>query len=190
MSRNGIPQVLTADQGSAYTSKEFEEFADEIDMKIRFNSAKHSQGSAHAETALKKVKKWLKRCSSENELCLAILAWHQTPVAQGRPSPAEIHLGRNVRDGISWKVEQSIVEWEDVQKWREYRNNEAKHYYDRGARILGDLERGDLVWVWNGIEKSWEEGRVVAKLDHPRSFEVKLKNGSRIGRNRRGMKRE
>jgi hypothetical protein len=190
MSRNGIPRVLTADQGSAFTSKELEEFAEEMDMKIRFGSAKYSQGNAHAEAAVKRVKKWLRRCSSENDLCKAILAWHQTPVAQGRPSPAEIHLGRNVRDGLSWKVEQSMVEWDDVRKWREDRNREAKRFYDHGARKLGDLDQGELVWVWNGIDKIWEEGKIVSKLDRPRSFEVELKNGSRIERNRRDLKRD
>ncbi len=190
ISRNGIPRVLTADQGSAYTSKELEDFAEGMDMKIRFGSVKHWQGNAHAKAAVKRVKKWLKRCNNENELCMAILAWHQTPVAQGRPSPADIHLGRNVRDGISWKVEQSRVEWEDVQKWREAHNKEAKQYHDRGARILEDLEQGELVWVWNGADKAWEEGKVVGKLDRPRSFEVELKNGSRIERNRRDLKRD
>jgi hypothetical protein len=80
ISRNGIPRVLTADQGSAYTSHELAEFAETFEMQIRVGSAKYSQGNAHAEAAVKRVKKWLKRCNTENELCMAILAWHQTPV--------------------------------------------------------------------------------------------------------------
>ncbi len=188
VSRNGIPRVLTADQGSAYTSGELKEFAETMEMQIRVGSVKYSQGNAHAEAAVKRVKKWLKRCNSEDELCLAILSWHQTPVAPGRPSPAEIHLGRNVRDGLTWRVEQSMVEWKDVQQWRELRNQEAKKHYNRGSRILTELSTQEAVWVWNGGEKKWESGIVLEKLDRPRAYLVELKDGSRIERNRRDLK--
>ncbi len=188
ISRNGIPRVVTADQGTAYTSFEFQQFCEKMEIQRRVNSAKHSQGNAHAEAAVKRVKKWLKKCTDEDDLCKAILAWHQTPLAQGRPSPAEIHLGRNVRDGLSWRVEQARIDWQDVRLWREARNAGAKKFYDRGSRALAELAEDQKVWVWTENEKRWKEGVVLQKLTRPRSYLVKMADGSEIERNRRDLK--
>jgi hypothetical protein len=189
ISRNGILRVITADQGTAYTSAEFlVEFCGSFGIRGCVGSAKHSQGNAHAEAAVKRVKKWLKRCASEDELCMAILAWHQTPMAEGRPSPAEVHLGRNVRDGLSWRVEQSCVDWNDVWAWREARNAKAKKYYDVGSWPLAELEKGQKVFVWDTVAKSWMKGVVLKRLERPRSYRVQLVTGACIERNRRDLK--
>ncbi len=180
--------MITADQGSAYTSSEFRAFCEKMEITNRVNSAKYSQGNAHAEAAVKRVKKWLKKCKDEDELSLAILAWHQTPMAPGRPSPAEIHLGRNVRDGLSWWVDQAKVDWNDVQLWREERNGKAKVHYDKGTRALKELQPGDEVFIWHGEAKRWKEGRVVQKLQRPQSYLIRTADGSEIERNRRDIK--
>ncbi len=188
ISRNGIPRVFTADQGAAYTSEEFQEFCRKMDIRSCVSSAKHSQGNAHAEAAVKRVKKWLKRCNDEDDLCMAVLAWHQTPLAQGRPSPSEIHLGRNVRDGLAWRVDQVKVDWNDVRLWREQRNRAAKNLYDRGTRQLVDLQNDQKIWVWMEDERKWKAGMVVKKLNRPRSYLVRLEDGSEIERNRKELK--
>ncbi len=186
--RNGIPRVFVSDQGTAFTSREFKEFCEKHGIMPRTNSPKHSQGNAHAEAAVKRVKKWLKRCSNEDDLCSAILAWHQTPMAEGRPSPAEIHMGRSLRDELSWKVQQRIVCWEDVKCWKTARNMIAKEHYDKGARNLNEFEAGTKVLVWNDRSKLWDQGTVKKKLDRPRSYLICLESGSEIERNRRDLK--
>lgn len=180
--------MFTADQGAAYTSEEFQEFCRKMDIRSCVSSAKHSQGNAHAEAAVKRVKKWLKRCNDEDDLCMAVLAWHQTPLAQGRPSPSEIHLGRNVRDGLAWRVDQVKVDWNDVRLWREQRNRAAKNLYDRGTRQLVDLQNDQKIWVWMEDERKWKAGMVVKKLNRPRSYLVRLEDGSEIERNRKELK--
>jgi hypothetical protein len=188
MARNGVPRVLMADQGSAYTGSELKEFCEKMEIRLTVNSAKHSQGNAFAEAAVKRVKKWIKKCKDEDDLCMAILRWHQTPLADGRPSPAEIHLGRNVRDGLSWKVEQVQVDWKDVRHWRESRNRMAKEFYDRTAKPMKELEPGQQIYVWNGQDRKWESGRVLKKLDRPRSYLLKTDTGSMIEQNRKDIK--
>ncbi len=186
--RNGIPRVFVSDQGTAFTSSEFKDFCEKQGIVPRTNSPKHSQGNAHAEAAVKRVKKWLKRCTNEDDLCAAILAWRQTPMAEGRPSPAEIHMGRSLRDELSWKVQQRIVCWEDVKCWKVARNLVAKGQYDKRARNLNEFVAGEKVLVWNERSKLWEQGTVKKKLDRPRSYLISLESGSEIERNRRDLK--
>ncbi len=182
MTRNGIPRVFTSDQGSAFRSQEFEKFCDEFGIKRVDGSAKHERGNAHAEAAVKKIKKLLTRCGNEDELVKAILAWHQTEVAPGRPSPAQIHLGRNLRDELNWNVQQAQVQWEEVRNWREARNDKAKNYFDRGTRELSPLTKGQKVFV--RVEDKWKEGTIEQYLERPRSYAIKMDEGRTLERNR------
>jgi hypothetical protein len=182
MTRNGVPRVFTSDQGSAYTSHEFENFCKEMGIRRVDGSAKHERGNAHAEASVKKVKKLLARCRSEDEVMKAILAWHQTPIAPGRPSPAQIHLGRNVRDELHWNVQQACVQWGEVKTWKEEKQLRAKQDFDKGTRVLKSLDEGQEVFV--RIDDEWKEGKIVKQLDRPRSYEVEMQNGRRLERNR------
>jgi transposase InsO family protein len=182
MARNGIPRVFTSDQGSAFTSNKFQEFCRKYGIKRADGSAKHERGNAHAEAAVKKIKKLLMRCKDEDELVRAMLAWHQTELAAGRPSPAQIHLGRNLRDELNWNVEQKTIQWEEVRQWRQKRNDKAKEYFDRGTKELVELTKGQKVFVRKGDE--WKEGMIVEKLARPRSYKVRMEDGRELERNR------
>jgi hypothetical protein len=186
MIRNGIPRVFHSDRGSAYTGNEFEKFCKDMSIRRTDASAKHERGNAHAEAAVKRVKKWLMRCRSEDELMKASLAWHQTPIMPGRPSPAQIHLGRNIRDELHWTVEKANISWEDVRSWKSKMNDEAKKYFDRGTRELEPLHDNQDVFVFTKGE--WKEGKVLRKLERPRSYQVELKDGAILERNRVKLK--
>jgi transposase InsO family protein len=186
MTRNGIPRVFTSDQGSAYTSGEFKEFCVKNGITRKDGSAKHERGNAHAEAAVKKIKKLLNRCANEDELMSAILAWHQTEMAPGRPSPAQVHLGRNLRDDLHWNVQQALVQWSEVKDWKEKKNDKAKEYFDRGTRALKVLDEGQKVLV--RVTDEWKEGKIKRKLERPRSYEVEMENGRVLERNRVKLK--
>jgi hypothetical protein len=186
MTRNGIPRVFTSDQGSAYTSKEFNDFCVKMGIKRVDGSAKHERGNAHAEAAVKKVKKLLGRCRSEDELVTAILAWHQTEMTPGRATPAQIHLGRNLRDELHWNVQQACVQWKDVRDWKEKKQELTKKNFDKGTRELSLLDEGQNVFVQ--IDDSWKEAKIVKKLDRPRSYQIETENGKILERNRVKLK--
>jgi transposase InsO family protein len=161
MLRNGIPRVFHSDRGSAYTSKEFEDHCQSMGISRRDASAKHERGNAHAEAAVKQIKKYLKRCRNEDELVKAVLAWQQTERCPGRPSPAQIHMGRNLRDELHWEVRQAEIQWEDVRHWKEAKNMDAKKYFDKGTKLLSELDEGQEVFVrW---KKEWREGTIQRK---------------------------
>ena len=91
----------------------------------------------------------------------SLLAWHQTPIAPGRPSPAQIHLGRNLRDDLHWDVHQSKIDWGEVRRWKEKKNEKAKHYFDRGTRKLDKLTPNQNFFVW--FKDEWKDGIVLKK---------------------------
>ncbi len=183
MARNGVPRQFHSDQGAAFMSAEFRAFCQKWGIKATEASAKHPRGNAIAEAAVKKVKKILCMAMSEDELTKALLAMHQTPVAPGRPSPAQLHFGRNVRDDLHPRVTAAHISWQEVREWKEAVALERKHTYDRGTRALRGLWEGEVVLVHQGGR--WERAKVLRSLPRPRSYLVQvLRTGQRLERNR------
>ncbi len=183
LTRNGVPRFLYADEGSAYESMEFCTFCEEWGIKLITCSGEYPQGNGTAEAAVKRVKKWLSGANSEDELARAILAWHQTPIASGRPTPAQLHLGRNVRDEITNKIKKSQVNWDEVQLWKQSQKSEQAAAYNKRAKDLPELQIGDPVFV--SMHGQWLRGIIEQYADRPRSFRIKMSDtGARVERNR------
>jgi hypothetical protein len=188
MMRQGIPRKIQADQGSTYNSNEFKRFCEKWGIQLVLSSPKHEQGNAIAEAYVKKLKRLFVGSKDEDELVSAFLAMNQTPMGPGRPSPAEIHLGRNVRDELHGKISQAQVEWEEVKTWKEEKQMTDKTLYDRGARDLDDLKPGEPVRVWHNDR--WRKGQVQEKSkERPRSYKVELNEGRCLERNRVKIRR-
>jgi transposase InsO family protein len=59
--RFGIPQTITTDQGTMFTSREFDDFATSMGIKILNSSPYYAQANGQAEAANRGVVKLVKR---------------------------------------------------------------------------------------------------------------------------------
>jgi transposase InsO family protein len=183
MMRHGVPRQFHSDQGSPYTSAEFRSFCDKWGIRVSLGSPKHPRGNAIAESYVKKVKRILRTAKDEDEIARAILAMHQTPVAPGRPSPAQLHLGRNLRDELHPRVTPMPVEWNEMREWKKAIADERKRFFDRGTRPLPELGVGALVLVRH--KDQWQRAIVEAIQGRPRSYSVRVtQTGQVLQRNR------
>jgi len=71
--RFGIPQTITTDQGSMFTSGEFEEFTTSMGVKLLNSSPYYAQANGQAESSNKGVIKLIKRKIEEQPRW-----WHTT----------------------------------------------------------------------------------------------------------------
>jgi transposase InsO family protein len=188
MSRNGVPRVFHSDQGSTFMAGEFRAFCKAWGIQVTEGSAKHPRGNAIAETYVKKIKRILRTARDDDDLAKAILALRQTPLAPGRPSPAQLHLGRNLRDELHTRVEKFDGDWREIRQWREAMAASRKKQFDRGTGVLSELAVGTLVLAWHN--EWWERATVVAKLARPRSYTVKLCMSGRLLERNRHLIRE
>jgi transposase InsO family protein len=143
--RQGIPRQVHADQGSAYTAAEFREFCEKWHVHLTWGSPKHPQGNAIAEATVKKIKHLMKGARTEDDFVAAFLAMNQTPMAPGRPTPAQLHMGRNVRDELHAQVDQEAVDWDQIRQWKEAKKAAEKVKYNKSARELSELSVGQKV---------------------------------------------
>jgi transposase InsO family protein len=188
MSRNGVPPQFHSDQGSPYTSNEFQQFRTAWGIRVTAGSPKHQRGNAIAEAYVKKVKHILRTARDDDEIARALLAMHQTPLANGRPSPAQLHLGRNVRDELHPQVTAANVSWAEMREWKQALAEERKKHFDRGTGVLHELGVGELVLVRH--KDRWQRGVISAVQDRPRSYTVRLcESGQVLQRNRHLLRR-
>ena len=69
--RFGIPQTITTDQGTMFTSGEFDEFAIGMGIKVLISSPYYAQANGQAEASNKGIIKLIKRKIEEN-----LRSWH------------------------------------------------------------------------------------------------------------------
>lgn len=133
--RFGFPHIIVGDN-MPLDSYECKTFAKENDIKIVTTSPRYPQSSGMAERAVGICKNVLRKSNDESEIQKALLAYRTTPTKHMTYSPSQLLQNRNLRIDLpmhnnKFKPELCV----DVQKQLERKQNEAKSYYDRDARV-------------------------------------------------------
>jgi transposase InsO family protein len=182
---SGCPKQLWCDQGSAFDSYEFRDFATELGITVCYSSAEYPQSNGAAESAVKILKHLRKCAQTENELFRAVLYLQNTVKRAHSASPAQVFLGRNTRTPLTTTVRPSPISWKQHFEDRVGDQRRMKNAYDTpGKREHVDLFPGARVLVHNVRGKS-QEAVVVHATSTPRTYLVEFSNGSRSIRNRR-----
>jgi hypothetical protein len=173
--RFGIPQTITTDQGSQFTSGEFEEYANSLGIKLLNPSPYYAQVNGKAEAANKGIIKLIKRKIDESPkrwhtvLNEALWAYKMAYHGATKVSPSQLVYGHDVV--LSWELragsrrtslqDQLLVddysammkeESEDLAGNRlrgldniEKNKRRVARWYDKKAKGK-EFAEGDLVW--------------------------------------------
>ena len=95
--RHGIPEVLLSDNGPQFVSTEFAAFCDLYGITHITSSPYWPRGNGKAESAVKIVKTFMKKCA---DIQLALLTYRNTPQEGHSLSPAQRSMGRRTRLNI------------------------------------------------------------------------------------------
>ena len=161
----GVPEHLSSDGGPEYTSQIIKDFMSRWGITHRLSSAYHPQSNGRAEVALKAMKRLLVDNVDENgnintdAVMRGMLQLRNTPERDSGLSPAQVLLGRSLRDSlpapppfanrVSVFDETSPVDhhWNDTWRAKEnvLRARLAKQVdrLDRNTRKLAPLFIGD-----------------------------------------------
>lgn len=183
-SRYGIPRIVRSDNGRQFDSMEFRNFSQEYTFKWVSSSPKYPQSNGQAESAVKLLKKIMKK---NEDPFKGLLAYRNTKLACGA-SPAQLMMGRMLRENLPIKEDKLKPKLPDhklvKQKLQKEKEEQKKNYDNRhkANKELKELETGTRVWIVT--EK--KEGIVTRKRDEPRSYEIQTDSGV-IRRNRRHL---
>ena len=131
-----------------------------------------------------------------DDIAAALLQHRNTPIRGLNKSPAELALGRELRDTIPLPTERYRVnpEWAYVLRERERtmvkENKLLKSKHDTNARTLPELMVGDFVRCQNVRTGLWDRSGVVVEVLEYRQYNVKMDGSSRLSlRNRRHLQK-
>lgn len=186
-SRHGIPQTLITDNGPQYSSDEFAKFAASYNFSHVTSSPYYPQSNGCAERAVQTAKNLLKESADPY---LAMLTYRTTPLQWCGLSPAELLMGRRLRDNLPQVTPQLTPEWHYLEEFRkqdaEYKAKQKTNYDRRHrTRPLPLIPDSSEVWITSNSDGP-VPGRVSGQLDMPRSYDVSTQSGV-VRRNRRHL---
>ena len=207
----GVPREISSDGGPEFIAKETEDFFRRWGIHHRLSSAYHPASNGRAELAVKTAKRLLMDNVSANgslnndAIVRAFLTYRNTPDPGCKLSPAQILLGRQLRDTLpcinkdvmlfnnaevhpqwreAWKAKEEALKVRYVKSME----NLAEH-----ARPLPPLEHGDRVIIQNQtgrFAKKWDKSGTIVEVKPNDQYTVKVDGSGRLTlRNRRFLRK-
>lgn len=172
-STHGLPEILVSDNGSAFTSAEFQLFVQRNGFHHIKSAPYHPATNGLAERAVQTVKSGLKKTSGDMDTRLSrlLFQYRLTPHSTTGQSPAELLLKRKPRSHLDFLFPSLETR---VRKHQE----EQKERHDLNARHRS-FQVGDKVYVLNrrGGSPKWSSG-VITTILGPLTMLVRLEDGS------------
>lgn len=170
-SRNGIPQILVTDNGSQFTSQEFQEFVKANGIKHKLSAPYHASTNGQAERFVQSLKQAIRASkqdggSPQTKLDRFLLAYRNAAHSVTGETPAMLFLKRSLRIRLDNLRPNLEIRYKDqLFKQASYRTKRAK------AR---EFEENDLVLVRNYLGKpKWVPGVIIAR-EGPLNYQVKV----------------
>jgi hypothetical protein len=166
--RFGIPQTITTDQGTQFTSSEFRDFAESTGIKLLNSSPYYAQANGQAEASnkimikiiLKKIDQKPKRWHSVlNE---ALWAYRMAPHGATQTSPYELVYGHHAI--LPWEIQSDsrrVILQKDLSSkdYNDLMMDELEGLHMIRLRALENIEKNKKVKV-----KQFAEGDLVWKV--------------------------
>ena len=190
MSRHGLPEVFHSDNGPAFSSLEFQQFAKQYQFQHVTSSPRFPQSNGLVERTVQTAKKLLKKAYEDNkDPYLAILELRNTPIPGVELSPTQLLMGRRTRSIIPIKntlLKPMAYDPSEVQRVLKGKQQVQKKYFDQSCKSLEPLKHGDNIRVRQ--RGTWEPAVLLGRSDkaEPRSYIVKA-NEHHYRRNRRDI---
>ena len=199
--RWGTPEEISTDGGTNLASSEVLDFYRRWGVKLRLSSVHYPQSNGRAEAAVRSAKRMIRDnvrgdgSLDTDELARALMQHRNTPLRETDKSPAQLVLGRQLRDSIPMYKDfyKPDNHWGATLREREkdmikVRDRE-KEAYDIHAKQLPRLRVGTEVALQDPISRAWDKSGTIMEQYPYRQYLVKVDGSGRVTRrNRRHLK--
>ena len=199
--RWGTPEEIATDGGTNLSSAEMLDFYRRWGVNLRLSSAHYPQSNGRAEAAVRSGKRILRDNVKGNgsldtdETAKALMQYRNTPLRGIEKSPAQLALGRQLRDSIPMVKEYYLPDshWLATLQERERAMSKSikhdKDLYDVQARQLPYLRVGNKVLIQDPVTKMWDRSGIIMERYPYRKYLIKIDGSGRMSRrNRRHIK--
>ena len=132
----------------------------------------------------------MEKCHAQHQdPYLALLDYRNTPI--DGVSPAQALMSRRLRSAlpiVQHKLAPSVINGAQFYTNRQRQQQHQKRYYDKTARSLSPLQKGEIARFKLDPNSKWTKGKVVQPHVTPRSYIIETKDGTQYRRNRRHLR--
>lgn len=183
---HGIPEKLVSDNGTQYTSQEFEKFSKDYGFVHETSSPLYPRSNGLSERNVQTIKRLLQKCKECGaDPHMAMLCLRSTPIDHHLPSPAELLNGRSFKSNLPAVSRGQLG---DIPTILQDRQDRQKSRHDTTTRQLDPVKPGQSVRVQNQTTHVWEPAVVVDVAAAPRSYIISKEDGTTLRRNRRHLR--
>lgn len=180
----GLAERIISDNGPCFKAEKFRQFCEALGICHTTSSPHYHEGNGRAERAIQTVKQMQKKSTSDVQLTMAIIAYHDTPASSDLPSPAELFFNRKINSRLGLMFQPATLT--DIQK-SELAKRRAAHLKPFAERMNYAPE--DPVWFTEDGSPEWKPGYIESRDARPDSFWLVSEDGSRrLRRNRHDIK--
>eukprot|EP00731_Ephydatia_muelleri_P000767 Em0001g767a len=173
---HGLPEMVVSDNGSAFTSAEFQTFVKRNGIRHVRSAPYHPSSNGQAERVVQTFKEAILKTTGDLDARLArfIFQYRLTPHTTTGLSPAEMLLGRRPRSHLD-------LLHPDISPKVTQRQERQKEAHDQHAKYR-KFQNGDLVYARNFHgSPTWVPG-VVTAMSGPVSMVIQLEDGQAVRR--------
>ena len=173
----GLPKTVVSDNGSCFTSREFQLFMSRNGIHHIRTSPYHPSSNGLAERAVRVFKesfKKMKEGTVTDRLARMLFAYRNTPHSTTGVPPAELMFGRKLRgqfDILKPSVETTV----------EYHQERQKLNHDQHSRMRSFSEREAVFFRNFGPGETWQAG-TITRVSGPLSYHIQLADGRVVRR--------
>ena len=184
----GYPEAIRSD-GAGQFRAQFNELCRNKSIRHELSSAYNPQSNGLAESAVKNMKRLVKKCAAGKEdFEEALLCWRNMPKASC-PSPFQLMFGRRARTTLP-TLPAAMCPFTDAARERMQQEkdtmSESLSHRNDGSTKLPPLQVGQAVLIQDPGTGEWRTRGVIGEIrDSGRSYFVELADGSTFLRNRR-----
>jgi hypothetical protein len=190
-SRYGIPDLVVSDNAKQFVSADFDKFSETWKFSHRTSSPLYPQSNGKAEAAVKTAKNLMRKAKqAKSDPYLAILAHRNTPTKGMDTSPVQRMMQRRTKTLLptTKQLLKPKINKQVIQHHQQRQQEQAKHY-NKGAKDLPKLKKGDVVRIQPGKYKRIWTKAVVDRAVAKRSYQVITENGLTLRRNRKQLRK-
>jgi len=178
------PERIVSDNGPCFNSTQFKQFTESLDIQHDTSSPHYHQSNGRAERAIRTVKGMMKKSTSPTGVTLALLAYHDTPVSDNLPSPAELFFSRRTNSRLAPAFQSVPL---DEQQKAQLHSKRSSHLQPPGKKA--EFVPNQAIWFTEDGSCEWKPGYIESKDVHPHSYWlVNEETRRRIRRNTTDLK--
>ena len=169
---HGLPKQIVSDNGTCFTSEEFEQFTKKNGIQHTKTAPYHPASNGLAERAVQIIKTCLKQLSGgnmQNKITRFLSRYRITPQSTTGCAPSELLMGRRIRSRLCLlqpSTEDKVQRAQNMQKM-----NHDYHAKERALHV------GTTVYIKNfGRGPKWLAGRITG-INGPLSYNIQLLDG-------------